>query len=184
MRRITIAVSGKPGAGKTTYARHLARVFELRYVSSGELFRRIAQEKGMDVVELHRLAEQDSSIDLEVDARALEEAKRGGVVVEGHLAAWLLREVADLKVVLTAPLNIRVERVASREGKSFDEAMLEVRTREESNRLRALKYYGVDIEDLSVADIVVNTAVLDIEGVKRVLEAFVREYLRLHPERR
>ncbi|MEM4805085.1 MAG: nucleoside monophosphate kinase, partial [Thermofilaceae archaeon] len=83
MRRLTVAVSGKPGTGKTTYARHIAQVFNLRYVSSGELFRRIAQERGIDLVELHRLAELDESIDREVDARALREAERGGVVVEG-----------------------------------------------------------------------------------------------------
>ncbi|MEM1908427.1 MAG: cytidylate kinase family protein, partial [Thermofilaceae archaeon] len=140
MRRLTVAVSGKPGTGKTTYARHIAQVFNLRYVSSGELFRRIAQERGIDLVELHRLAELDESIDREVDARALREAERGGVVVEGHLAAWLLREHADLKIVLVAPLEVRVERVAKREAKSIVEVEKEVRTRELSNRARALKY--------------------------------------------
>jgi len=183
MGRITIAISGKPGTGKTTYAKHLAQVFGLRYVSSGELFRRIAQQRGLDVVELHKLAELDPSIDRDVDSMAIEEAKRGGVVVEGHLAVWLLRDVADVKIVLTAPLEVRVRRVAGREGKTFEEALQEIRVREESNKARALKYYGVDIDDLSVADIVVNTAALDVEGVKRVLETFVREYLRAHPDK-
>ncbi|MEM0023654.1 MAG: AAA family ATPase [Thermofilaceae archaeon] len=183
MRRLTVAVSGKPGTGKTTYARHIAQVFNLRYVSSGELFRRIAQERGIDLVELHRLAELDESIDREVDVRALREAERGGVVIEGHLAVWLLSEHADLKIVLVAPLEVRVERVAKREAKPIVEVEKEVRTRELSNRARALKYYGVDIEDLSIADIVINTAALDVEGVKRVLETFVREYLRLHPDK-
>ena len=184
MGRLAIAISGKPGTGKTVYAKHLSRVFGLRYVSSGELFRRIAQERGLDLLELHRLAEQDASIDLEVDRRAIEEARRGGAVVEGHLAVWVLRDIADLKVVLVAPLSVRAERVAKRDGKNVEEALREIERREESNRARALKYYGIDIEDLSAADLVINTAVLDVEGVKRVLETFVEEYLRLHPDKR
>jgi cytidylate kinase len=183
-RRLVIAVSGKPGTGKTTYAKHLASVFGLRYVSSGELFRRIAEERGLSLLDLHKLAEEDESIDLEVDRRALEEASRGGVVVEGHLAAWVLKDAADLKIIFTAPLEVRAKRVADRDGKPVSEALAEVLAREESNRRRALKYYGLDIEDLSVGSLVLDTSLLDVEGVKKVVETFVREYLRVHPEKR
>jgi len=182
-RRLVIAVSGKPGTGKTTYAKHLASTFGLRYVSSGELFRRIAAERGLSLLELHRLAEKDESVDLEVDRRALEEASRGGVVVEGHLAAWALKDVADLKIIFTAPLEVRARRVAGRDGKPVPEALAEVIAREESNRRRALKYYGLDIEDLSIGNLVLDTSLLDVEGVKKVIETFVREYLRVHPEK-
>lgn len=182
-RRLVVAVSGKPGSGKTTYAKHIAATFGLRYVSSGGLFRKIAEERGLSLLELHRLAEEDESIDLEVDRRALEEAASGGAVVEGHLAVWLLKDVADLKIVFTAPLRVRAERVAKREGKSVDEALAEILSREESNRRRALKYYNIDIEDLSPCNLVIDTSVLDVEGVKAVVETFIREYLRTHPEK-
>ena len=183
MRRLVIAVSGKPGSGKTTHAKYLAERFNLRYVSSGALFRRIAKERGLSLLELHKLAEEDSSIDLEVDRRAEEEARKGGAVIEGHLAVWVLGDSADLKFLFTAPLEVRARRLAARDGKSLDEALAEIRVREESNRRRALRYYGLDIDDYSVADLVLNTAKLDVEGVKRVVEVFVEEYLRLHPEK-
>ncbi len=182
-RRLVVAVSGKPGTGKTTYAKYIASVFGLRYISSGELFRRIAEERGVSLLELHELAEKDESVDLEVDKRALEEASRGGVVVEGHLAAWVLKDVADLKIVFTAPLEVRAARVAKRDRRSIDEAVSEVLAREESNRRRALKYYGLNIEDLSISSLVLDTSLLDVEGVKRTVETFIREYLRLHPEK-
>jgi hypothetical protein len=31
---------------------------------------------------------------------------------------------------------------------------------------------------------VLDTSLLDVEGVKKVVETFVREYLRAHPEKR
>ncbi|MCS7104494.1 MAG: AAA family ATPase [Thermofilaceae archaeon] len=182
-KRLTIAISGKPGAGKTTYAKHLANTFKLRYVSNGELFRRIAEERNIDLIELHKVAELDDSIDLEVDRRAAEEAKRGGVVIEGHLAAWVLKDLADLKILLTAPLSVRADRIAKREQKSLEDALREVKAREESNRMRALKYYNIDIEDLSGIDLIINTSILDIEGINKILEVFVTEYLKINPEK-
>jgi cytidylate kinase len=89
-----------------------------------------------------------------------------------------------LKIIFTAPLEVRAKRVADRDGKPVSEALAEVLAREESNRRRAQKHYGLDIEDLSVGSLVLDTSLLDVEGVKKVVETFVREYLRVHPEKR
>ncbi len=181
-RKVSIAVSGKPGTGKTTYARFIAARYGLRYVSNGMLFRQLAREKGLTFEELHRIAEEDPSIDRLIDQRAIEEARKGGVVVEGHLAAWVLKDVAHVKIVFVAPLEVRARRIAAREGLSYEEALKQVLFRERSNEERARRYYGLDINDLSVADLVVSTLLLDVEGVKRVVAAFLDEYRRLHPE--
>lgn len=179
-RLVVIAVSGQPGSGKTTYARFIAQEFGLRYVSNGMIFRQIARERGVSFKELHELAERDPSIDLEIERRAMEEAKKGGVVIDGHLPVWVLGELAHLKIVFVAPLDVRAERVAARDNVSVEEATEMLKWREESNRRRAKKYYNVDIGDLSVADLVINTGKLDIEGVKRVVRAFVEEFRRLN----
>ena len=64
MDGLTIAVSGTPGSGKTTYARFLAEKYGLRFISSGMLFREIAREMGLDLLELHKLAEQREDLSL------------------------------------------------------------------------------------------------------------------------
>ena len=179
MKEPVVAVSGLPGAGKSTYAKLIAEKLGLRYVSIGELFRSIAKSKGLELVEAHRLAEVDPSLDLEVDAKAYEEALKGGVVVDGHLAGWLLSRVADLKLFLTAPLEVRAERVAKRDGLSLDEALKQVLEREESNRRRYLELYSIDTSDLSCFDLVVNTSKWSREELGELIVGLVASALGL-----
>ncbi|RLE83944.1 MAG: cytidylate kinase [Thermoprotei archaeon] len=182
MRKLSIAISGRPGSGKTTYSRFIAKTYRLRYVSNGEIFRQIAKERGLSLTELHELAERDPSIDRMIDERAIEEAKKGGVVIDGHLAVWVLRKYVDLALIFIAPLEVRARRIAERDGIEFKRALEEIKLREESNRRRARDYYGVNIDDFSVADLVVSTGKLDVKGVIKVITSFIEEYKRLRPD--
>ena len=69
---LVIAVSGQVGAGKTTYAKKLAETFGLRYASSGGLFRKLAEEYGMDVIQFQDFVSKNPQIDYEIDKRSAE----------------------------------------------------------------------------------------------------------------
>lgn len=71
-----VAVSGQAASGKTTVARKLASKLNYRFVSIGELFRKIAVERNVSLVELHRIAESDFSIDKAVDEESIREARK------------------------------------------------------------------------------------------------------------
>jgi len=173
-----IAVSGQVGSGKTTHAKKLAETFNLKYVSNGMLFRELARERGVSLQELHRIAEENPEIDRIVDSRAREAAMRGNVVVEGHLACWLLRDIADICIFFKAPLEERVKRIMTRDRVSYEEALRDLQLREHSNWNRAKRYYGVDIHDWSVADLIIDTSKLSIEAVDAILISFVQFYIR------
>ena len=64
---LTIAISGPAGSGKTTYAKRLAKELGLRYVSAGRLFRKMAKERDLSLVEFGKIAEKDFDIDREID---------------------------------------------------------------------------------------------------------------------
>jgi cytidylate kinase len=170
---VVIAVSGQPGSGKTTVAREVARALKVPLVSSGSLFRELAAKSGMDLLEFHKYAEANPEIDKKIDSMAIELAKNGNVVLEGHLTAWVVRPYADLCIYLKASREIRAKRVAIRDNKSFEEALREVTDREELNRKRYLAIYGIDIRDLSIFDLVLDTTYLSINDAVRISLDFI-----------
>lgn len=173
---VVIAVSGWHGTGKSTVARELSRRFGLAYICAGDIFRKMARERGMSLEEFNRYAETHPEIDREIDMRVVEEARKGNSVVDSRLAGWLVP--ADLKILLTAPLEVRVSRICKRENRDFEEVLRETKTREESEEKRFREMYGIDVNDVSPFDVVLNTAKFSEEEVKEIIALVVEEFLR------
>jgi CMP/dCMP kinase len=167
-----ISISGSPGTGTTTLSRSLAAELGIRWVNSGELFRKIASEKKLSVKEMNRLAEKGPEIDYLIDDAQKSLAKEGPGIFEGRLSGHLLS--ADLKVLLKTDLRARAERICKRESKPLEDAMQETRVREESEARRYKMYYNIDINDLSVYDLVVDTGRFNEAGTLAIVLAAVR----------
>jgi cytidylate kinase len=155
-----ITVSGLPGSGTTTISKLLAEYYELELISSGEIFRRLAKERGMTLAEFGSLAEKDPSIDLAIDKnqRAIIRCQ-DNLVLESRLAGHMASGVPNvLKIWVKAPLPVRVKRIQKRERSiSFDEEFKKTVLREKSEALRYMNYYNIDIGDLSIYDIVIDS---------------------------
>jgi CMP/dCMP kinase len=155
-----ITVSGLPGSGTTTISKLLAEYYELELISSGEIFRRLAKERGMTLAEFGSLAEKDPSIDLAIDKnqRAIIRCQ-DNLVLESRLAGHMASGVPNvLKIWVKAPLPVRVKRIQRREkSASFDEEFKKTVLREKSEALRYMNYYNIDIGDLSIYDIVIDS---------------------------
>ena len=172
-----ITVSGPPGSGKSTTAAALADALDHEHVSGGDIFRSLADERGLTPLELNRVAEEDDQVDRDLDRRLRSIAhNREAVVLESRLAGWMAGDYADLRVWLDAPLDVRAARVADREEKSVETAREETEARSESEASRYEAYYGIDISDLSIYDLVVNTARWSPEGELEFILAAVEAY--------
>jgi len=180
---LVITVSGPPGSGKTRHAKRIAEIFGLRYFSIGKYFRELALKQGITLEKFHLKAERNSQYDFEVDKRAIIEAKKGNVVLDGHLTGWIAKKYADIKIYLTAPLRIRAKRIAKRDGKTLEEALEEIKVREESNKKRYMKFYGIDLNDLSIYDIVINTEKWSEQEVEEVLVKLIKSYIERKKQR-
>jgi cytidylate kinase len=171
-----ITVSGPPGCGATTLCEGLSRSLDCGYVSGGDIFRELAEERGMSLSQLIAKADESDEIDRALDRRLRTIAEQWGTankafVLESRLAGWLAGNRADLRIWLDAPEEVRVERTADRE-----EMEAEMRVREVSEAGRYESYYGIDVSDQSFYDLRVNTARWSPEALLEIVLTAVEEY--------
>ncbi|MFB6101949.1 MAG: (d)CMP kinase [Haloplanus sp.] len=172
-----LTVSGPAGSGKSTTAAGLAEALDLEHVSGGDIFRDLAAERGYSPVEFNELAEEDEHIDRDLDRRLYQIARdRDGVVLESRLAGWLAGDYADFRLWLDAPIDVRATRIADREDKSPERAREETLRRERSEQKRYADYYDIPIDDLSIYDLVVNTARWTAADVLAILTTAIERY--------
>jgi cytidylate kinase len=172
-----ITISGPAGSGKSTAAAALAEALDYDHVSGGDIFRELADERDMTPLELNKAAEEDDQIDRDLDRRLRNIAEtRDDIVLESRLAGWMAGEYADFRIWLDAPLSVRAERIADRENKSAELARKETQERGESEARRYLEYYDIDIDDLGIYDLTLNTARLSPDGVLDVLLTTLEAY--------
>ena len=117
------------------------------------------------------MAAADPSIDRLVDERTMMEAERGDVVVDGQLAGWVLKEISDLRILLTAPLVVRLERIAARDRISLEEARRQTLHREAVQAERYRKHYGFSVDDWSIYHLILDTSFGSIEDTAKILLA-------------
>jgi hypothetical protein len=89
---------------------------------------------------------------------------RGMVVVVGRGAAALLPPERALRVLVVAPLDLRVERLAALQGIGRDEALACVASADAARRAALSERFGVAAEDLSHYDLVLNTEAFTIDA--------------------
>ena len=73
--------------------------------------------------------------------------------------------IPAFKIYLGASPEVRMSRIGVREGQTLEEAKKETIERQASEAKRYMMYYNIDINDMSVYDLVVNTDELDPDGV-------------------
>ncbi len=155
-----ITLSGLPGSGKSTTAKALARKLGYDYFTVGRLLRKLAQKQGKSLLEMSKEAEKDHSIDEFLDCQMARYVKKNkNVIVDGRIVAWILDRagIDSYHVWLEAPRTVRSKRVAIRDRLSEKKAYRDTTKRELSEKKRYKMVYGIDIEDLSIYDLVVNT---------------------------
>ena len=176
MKRV-ITIGGLHGTGKSSVADEIAQRFNLRRMSAGIVFRQLAKERGLSIEEFSLAAEEDEEIDRLIDERLKLEAERGNVVMDGQLAAWMAGENADLNILLTATDETRVKRIADRDSRDFEASLRETRTREASEKERYFEFYGVDISDISIYDLIIDTENYSLKEVVEIAAVAVEGVL-------
>ena len=170
-----VIICGLAGSGKSTVATMIAKRFKLTHVSAGDQFRKIAKERGMNLIELGRYAAKHPEFDKELDRRVMSQARKGGVVLDGRASAYLAkkRRIPALKIFLTVDPKISAKRVAKRDGISVAKALLTSRQREREIAKRLKTLYGLDTSSTAYYDAVIQTDRYSPEEVLSLIASLV-----------
>jgi cytidylate kinase len=170
INHMLITISGLHGTGKSTVGKIVSKKLDLDYYSTGQAFRELAEEKGMSLKEFNKYVEDHPEIDNTLDEKVIKKAQnQDDIIIDSQIGGYLLKDIADFKILLKCPLEIRVKRMVERDKSSFKEKLEETKSRERSEMERFKELYNIDLRDESkqreLYDIIVNTENLTIKEV-------------------
>ncbi len=175
-----ITITGKPCSGKGVVTQYLIEKYGFEKFSAGEIFRKIATERGIDILELNRL--NDTSIDRMVDEEITRVGERDlykNVVFDSrtawHFIPKAFKVFLDIDSEEQAKRLIGSGRTTEKVELSLEDAKksMEERWNLENNRYREI--YGFDNRDFSQYDIVVDTTG---KTIPEIGEQIYQEYLK------
>ena len=175
-----VTVSGLPGSGTTTACGLLKRELGWEHVNAGAVFRELAAEAGVGLVQFGLQAEHDASVDRALDARMVTTARElGQVILEGRLSGWMAfrHQLPALRCWLAAPVAVRAARVSQRDRSDLALATAEMRQREASEAHRYKAFHGIDYTDLSIYALTLSTEALSPEQIEAAIEERLKEPL-------
>lgn len=177
-----IAINGSLGSGKSTVAKMLAQNLGFQYLSSGAWFRELAAERGLNVVELSHAAERDQTIDQTIDDRlkALNNSSEN-IIIDSRMAPVFIDNAIKIRLVVSDDEGARRILNDKARGKveSFttqEEAKINYRLRAQSEKDRYFELYGVDLEDESYYNLILDTSNCSPIEIEATIEDFIKNF--------
>ncbi len=178
-----ISFNGDHGSGKSTIAEKISKKLGYERIYMGQIFRNLAEEKGLTLVEFAKFAETDSSVDKSVDDYIVKIGKeKEDFIIESRTAWHFLPK--SLKIYLKVSSQEGARRMfehlkkdvnnnrenEDRDIKTVEDVMKSNQKRKVSDNGRYKEFYGIDVNNMDNYDLVVDTTNLTREEVfERVL---------------
>lgn len=181
----SVIISGPPAIGKTTVAKGLAKEFDLRYLSGGDVLKELAEEQGFKTgrddfwdtsfgMEFLTMRKTNSEFDKKVDEKLKKLFLEGGKIITSYTLPWLVQD--GIKIWLAGSQENSAKRMTVRDGISFEEALDIVKKRYQENKMIYKELYGFNFgDDLSVFDIIINTDNLGANEVLSAARSIIKE---------
>jgi len=178
-KKVVICISGLAGTGKSTLSKKLAKKYNLKCYSGGDALKELAKVEGYDAsregwwespegLSFLKKRENDAKFDRAVDAKLLEYAEQGNVLLDSWTMPWLLK--GGFKIWLMASIEKRAARVAGRDKITVDEAFKILEEKEARTKAIYQKLYGFVLGgDFAPFDMVLDTDNLSADEVFEVL---------------
>jgi cytidylate kinase len=120
-----------------------------------------------------RERKRSSNFDKEVDARLIEKARLGNVVITSYPVPWLMG--SGIKVWLSGNVRSRAARMAKRDRLPLSKCRRVLSVRDVENYRIYKKIYGIEFgKDLKPFDLVVDTNSIDESKVAKVIIHYLK----------
>lgn len=171
-----ITIFGNPGTGKSTVGKLLASKLGFEFKSSGNMFRAMAEEKGVSIYQFDSLSQTDPQYDIALD-KMVEAYGKGNdnFVFESRLAWHFIPD--SIKISLICEEGEAARRTAQRDNISLEEARENNNSRMATYLVRYPKCYPGLVYPPSddTFDLIVDaTSILPDEIVEKIL-AFIHQ---------
>ena len=175
-----ITLTGKPCSGKGEVTKYLMQKYGFDKFSGGDIYRRIATERGIDVLELNRL--HDTSVDKLVDDEIVKIGERDldkNIIFDSRTAWHFIPK--SFKVFLDISEDEQAKRLLGsgrtneNTNLTHEEAKKALNERWEIENKRYKELYDFDNKDQSNFDIVVDTTNLKVEeAAEKIYQAYLK----------
>ena len=180
-------ISGPPAIGKTTVAQGLAKEFNLKHLSGGDILKEMAEaegfsshgddwwdtQDGMNFLEKRKI---NTDFDKKVDEKLQELFHQGNVVITSYTLPWLVND--GIKLWLSGSFVNSARRMKARDNVTELDALEVVKKRFDENKEIYKSLYNFEFgQDLSVFDKIINTDDLNAEQVLEIAKSTVRDLL-------
>jgi len=164
-----LTVSGKPGSGTSTLVERIAQERGWKSVNGGDVFRSEASRRELSVEDFSRLCKEDLDVDRSLDTmlRELLISENGPEILESRLVGWWAHslEIDCLRVWISVSDEERARRIMEREGLDYDTALSASRQRNQDDMLRYRTLYGIDLDDMTPYNMIVEADSIDADQV-------------------
>ncbi len=177
---MNITLTGNLGSGKSSVCTELSAL-GWDIVSSGDIFRGIAKERGISVEELNIIAKTDKSIDKSIDERSVRLGSELDHTVFDSRLAWHFVE-KSYKVFLlvdTYEAAIRVFSGVQRDAEEYGsliDAQKGLKRRADLERTRFQEIYGIDYYDRANFDLVIESTYATPGQIAQQIDECARDY--------
>ncbi|MEM7825692.1 MAG: cytidylate kinase family protein [Candidatus Aenigmatarchaeota archaeon] len=176
-KKLVIVISGPPGVGTTSVGKEVAKKLKLRFLSPGKTYKSFLKEKeAKAALEFWKTRlGKSKKLHESLDKNQIKEAKKGNIVITGKLSIYFLKDIANYKIWLEAPLEVRAKRTSQRDKISFEEALKQISERERMERKEWKDIYGFDYFDLKkYADLVLDNSNLTLKETVDKILSFIK----------
>ncbi len=164
IKKHIITLAGKPGSGKSSTAREVAKLLSYKHFSAGKLVRQIAKENDITLEKLNEQALDNPEMDLKVDRYLKQLGTKENIVIDSRLGFhWVPN---SFKVYLELDSDIAVARIyrdiekVERKGEhteNIEEVWDKVQNRTRNERSRFKQLYYLDPFKSDHYDLVIHT---------------------------